>query len=88
MAGVRRKEEEKWTSSEGRRVFIPRESGGWGDAGRLARNGRAKPQRATVCLEAGRGAPFTRTEIIFCVIIFEKASFENKYCQMKFKKFC
>ena len=64
MAGVRRKEEEKWTSSEGGRVFIPRESGGWGDAGRLARIGRAKPHGATLGLEAGKGAPFTRTEII------------------------
>jgi len=64
MVDVRRKTEEKWTSSEGGRVFIPRESDGWGDAGRLARNGRAKPNGAALGLEAGRGAPFTRTKII------------------------
>jgi hypothetical protein len=64
MIGVRRKEEEKWTSNEGRRVFISRESDGWDDARRLARNGRAKPQWATICLEARRSAPFIRTKII------------------------
>ncbi len=69
MVGVRRKTEERWTSNEGGRVFIPRESGAWGDAGRLARNGRAKPNGATLGLEAGRGAPFTRTEIIYYNIV-------------------
>lgn len=65
MANVRRKMKEKWMSNEGRRVFISRESGEWGDAGRLARNERAKPHGAALGLEAGTGGPFTRTEIIF-----------------------
>jgi hypothetical protein len=64
MANVRRKMKEKWMSNEGRRVFISRESGEWGDAGRLARNERAKPHGAALGLEAGTGGPFTRTEII------------------------
>ncbi len=59
---MRRKKKRK--SNDGRRVFIPRESGGWGDAERLARSGRANPDGAALGLEAGKGAPFTGTEII------------------------
>ncbi len=58
MADMRRKGE-SWTSSEGRRVFISRESDGWGDAGRLAQSGRATSHGAAVGLEAGKGGPFT-----------------------------
>ncbi len=67
MVDVRRKMKEKWTRSEGRRVFISRESDEWGDARRLAQNGRTKPHGATLGLEAGTGAPFTRTKIIIRV---------------------
>ncbi len=49
----------------GVQVFIPRESGGWGDAGRFARRGHAKPERAALGLEAGKGGHFTGTQIIY-----------------------
>ena len=61
---MRRRGEVKWTSNEGRRVLISRESDEWDDARRLARNERAKPNGVAICPEAGKGAPFTRTKII------------------------
>lgn len=64
--GIVRRSERKTSKEEGnQQVFIPRESGGWGDAGRLARRGQAKPERVALDLEAGRGAHFTRTIFIF-----------------------
>ncbi len=54
----------KVRKQRGVQVFIPRESGGWGDAGRLARRGDAKPDGAALGLEAGKSAHFTRTQII------------------------
>ena len=61
---ARRKEKEKWRRKKRERVFIFRESDGWGDAKRLARNGRANPNGATLGLVAGTGAPFTRSNFI------------------------
>lgn len=55
--------EERWREVGKQRavqVFIPGESGGWGDAGRLARRGRTKPDGAAPWLEAGKGHPFRR----------------------------
>lgn len=60
-----RKTKEKVETSERVQVFIPRESGGLGDAERLVRGSQAKPERAALDLEAGKGAHFTRTDIIF-----------------------
>ena len=54
----------KLRKQRGVQVFIPRESGGWGDAGRLARRGDAKPDRAALGLEAGKGGHFTTTQFI------------------------
>jgi len=39
-------------------VFILWESGGWGDAERLAPRGHAKPDWDAPWLEAGKGYPF------------------------------
>ena len=55
---------EKVGKQRGVQVFIPRESGGWGDAGRLTRIGRAKPDRAALGLEAGKSGHFTATQFI------------------------
>ena len=63
-AGVRRKDGRKWENSEGRTVFIPGQSSGWAEAGRVARWGGAKPDRWAAWLEAGKSARFTGTEII------------------------
>jgi len=53
---------EKW---EGRWIFIAlRKAAGEAMQGHLAGWGRTKPNGATLCLEAGRGARFTRTYII------------------------
>jgi len=64
MREEKRKGNERATKK--RRVFISRESDEWGDARRLARNESTKPHGATLGLEAGKGAPFTRTKIILC----------------------
>ena len=55
---------EKVGKQRGVQVFIPRESGGWGDAGRLARRGHAKPDGAALGLEAGKSGHFTGTYFI------------------------
>ena len=59
-----RKMEEAVGKQRAGQVFIPRESGGWGDAGRLARRDQAKPEQAALDLEAGKGGHFTGTDII------------------------
>ena len=58
---------ERWRKKEnrdGERDFILAQSGGGAQAGRLARMGGAKPEAGHAKLEAGKGAPFTRTYII------------------------
>ena len=59
-----KKDEGERENSERCRSLYLGESGGWGDAGRLARRGDAKPDGAALGLEAGKGAHFTRTQII------------------------
>lgn len=69
MAGVRKERGTHGEEQRGGRVFIPRESGGWGNAGRLAQTGHANPDGAALGLEAGKGARLTRTEIILYILI-------------------
>ncbi len=62
--GDMKKMKGKVEKQRGVQVFIPGESGGWGDAGRLTRRDHAKPERAALGLEAGKGGHFTATQII------------------------
>jgi len=46
-------------------VFIFGESDKWGDARRLARRGRTKPDEIAPWLEAGKGCPFVVLSFIY-----------------------
>ena len=62
---------EKVGKQRGVQVFIPRESGGWGDARRLTRRVGAKPDEVALGLEAGKSGHFTATQIILLLIIYK-----------------
>ena len=61
--GVGRKDGEEMEKRRGVEVFIVRESGESANPLRYPRTGHAKPEQAHTRPEAGKRAPFTRTQM-------------------------
>ena len=72
---------EKVRKQRGVQVFIPRESGGWGDAGRLTRRGGAKPERSRLAWKQERAIISPRRRLfidkVLSIILIRTRSIKN-----------